>query len=769
MQDSLNRSRRNHARLSRALIDVLEDRRMLALVAVNDGGQTVEPHVTGEDVQLDVAAGEGLLVNDTTEPGAEAVYVGGPEHGTVDVFADGSYTYTPEANYNGTDSFEYRLVNGMDQSNVAVVTISIFAVNDAPTAQDDDYTIGKNHTLRVPTLAGVMSNDSDEDIVGETLNGNILLVSQALDLPIPAPDAPIDPMDLPAHGDVTLNPDGSFVYTPDADYVGLDSFTYYLYDSLGAVGAATVTITVTEEQPQLPPVAMDDAYSVDEDNTLTKDAAEGIKANDGDVNGDAFTLALLTQPAHGDITSFNTSTGAFTYVPDANFNGTDSFTYRGSDGANGNIATVTITVESVNDAPTAPNITVLRDPGQNKDIVIFPSLSDPDGQQLDFVIETQPGSGTAVRGSNATPDFLYDDVIRYIPDGSDPETDTFTYRVSDGVTSTVGTITVNRNQLPVAPELTVKRLPGQSRTIDVLATASDPDGQEIDFGIAVQPEHGTVTRDDNGTPGDLTDDVLVYTPDGTDPASDLFAYSITDGSLTRVAAVIVNVDLSTVALVVNPFRAYQQDLVVTGSDDADNIVIVEKDNGTINVTVNDIFRGNFAPTGFVIVNGGFGNDTITAAALKRSNILYGGSGADTIIGGGRNDILVGGGGSDRLEPNAGRNIAIGGDHTDTILAVGLGNIFVSGKSSYESPTSKVGRRALEDLMVEWSSSRNFSTRSLRVRTGVGTSGALFSNATITDDAAAPDSMTHVDGPDLFFRTDPDVINGAITSDQVYTI
>src|SRR5213075_3252602 len=93
------------------------------------------------------------------------------------------------------------------------------------------------------------------------------------------------------------------------------------------------------------PVAADDAYTTAEDTPLTVSAV-GVLANDTDVDGDTLTVALVNGPGHGSVTL--NGDGSFTYAPTANFNGTDSFTYRANDGtADGNVATVTLTVTAV--------------------------------------------------------------------------------------------------------------------------------------------------------------------------------------------------------------------------------------------------------------------------------------------------------------------------------------------------------------------------------------------------------------------------------------
>jgi VCBS repeat-containing protein len=152
----------------------------------------------------------------------------------------------------------------------------------------------------------------------------------------------------PANGDVTLNSaTGSFTYEPDANFNGSDSFTYRANDGVADSNVATVTITVNAVNDA--PVAADDAYSTDEDTTLTV-AAPGVLGNDSDVDGDALEAVLVDDVAHGTLTL--NADGSFSYEPDPNFNGSDSFTYKANDGvADSNVATVTITVDAVNDAP----------------------------------------------------------------------------------------------------------------------------------------------------------------------------------------------------------------------------------------------------------------------------------------------------------------------------------------------------------------------------------------------------------------------------------
>jgi hypothetical protein len=143
-------------------------------------------------------------------------------------------------------------------------------------------------------------------------------------------------------GTLTLNSDGSFTYTPDADFNGVDSFAYRASDGILDSNLATVSITVISVDDA--PVAVDDAYSTDVGTALTVEAP-GVLENDSDVDSDSLTAVLDTAPANGTLTL--NGDGSFTYTPDAAFTGTDSFGYRANDGTlDSTVATVVITVNA---------------------------------------------------------------------------------------------------------------------------------------------------------------------------------------------------------------------------------------------------------------------------------------------------------------------------------------------------------------------------------------------------------------------------------------
>ena len=189
------------------------------------------------------------------------------EHGTVVAFGDGSFTYTPNTGFIGTDRFTYFVTDGVLKDDA---TVTIAVLDQAPIAGDDAYTVRANQTLTIPA-PGVLGNDTDADQDTRTLAH----LTQAV------------------HGTVVAFADGSFTYTPQTGFVGSDSFSYFVTDGV-VDDEATVTISVLDEKP----VAADDSYSVRANRPLVIQAP-GFLANDTDADQDTLTLAHLTQAETG--------------------------------------------------------------------------------------------------------------------------------------------------------------------------------------------------------------------------------------------------------------------------------------------------------------------------------------------------------------------------------------------------------------------------------------------------------------------------------------
>ena len=180
-----------------------------------------DTYTTTQDTAVSITA-PGVLSNDSDGDGdtITAVLDTDVTSGTLTLNSDGSFTYTPTAGFDGIDTFTYYATDGMDNSNVVMATIIV--ENTAPVAMSDNYTTVQDTTLTI-AAPGVLTNDSDDDGDGLTavLNTNVTT------------------------GTLTLNADGSFIYTPTVGFVGEDSFTYHAHDGTDDSNVVTVTIMVT--------------------------------------------------------------------------------------------------------------------------------------------------------------------------------------------------------------------------------------------------------------------------------------------------------------------------------------------------------------------------------------------------------------------------------------------------------------------------------------------------------------------------------------------
>jgi hypothetical protein len=200
----------------------------LNVMPVNDAPVArPDSYSVNEDTTLTVPAVNGVLTNDSDADAdaLTAVLVSGPTNALAFTLnSDGSFSYTPATNYFGPDSFTYRASDGVTNSDVVTVSLNVMPVNDAPVARPDNYSVNEDTILTVPAVSGVLTNDSDAEADALTA----VLVS--------------GPMNALAF---TLNPDGSFSYTPATNYFGPDSFTYQANDGLTNSAPVTVKLTVT--------------------------------------------------------------------------------------------------------------------------------------------------------------------------------------------------------------------------------------------------------------------------------------------------------------------------------------------------------------------------------------------------------------------------------------------------------------------------------------------------------------------------------------------
>jgi CshA-type fibril repeat protein len=237
---------------------------------------------------------------------------------------DGTVTYTPDPNFNGTDGFTYEVCDTTPTCSTSSVSITVTAAPDAPFATDDTVNTAEDRTATWNLTANDTDLDNDLDPTSVTIQTQ------------------------PSHGTISVDPaTGDVTYRPAPDFNGSDSFDYQVCDTSGACDNATVVISVSPRNDA--PVAAPDVLVVDEDGA----GGVNVISNDRDIDSILTTdrVTIIIQPQHGTAT-VDPSTGVITYVPDADYSGPDLIEYQVCDPSGScDVSTITITVNEVNDPP----------------------------------------------------------------------------------------------------------------------------------------------------------------------------------------------------------------------------------------------------------------------------------------------------------------------------------------------------------------------------------------------------------------------------------
>lgn len=309
-------------------------------------------------------------------------------------------------------------------------------------------------------------------------------------------------------GTTTADGGGNWTYTTTELADG--SYDFTAETGKGKSKELSGTYTVEIDGANTPPAAADDSVTTSEDTPVTLN----VLTNDSDADGNALSVTSVTAPSNGSVT-FNAN-GTVTYTPDANWSGTASFTYQISDGNGGtDTATVTVTVDPVNDAPTAAADSASTAEDTPVSHNVLTNDSDPDGDSLSLVAVADPAHGSVSFAANGT--------ITYTPDANWSGTDTVQYTVSDGTDTSTGILTVTvdpANDPPVAGDDSASTERDMAVILSVLANDSDPDGDALTVTGATDGSSGTVTNNGDGT--------LTYNPNAGFSGVDTFTYTVSD-------------------------------------------------------------------------------------------------------------------------------------------------------------------------------------------------------------------------------------------------
>ena len=293
--------------------------------------------------------GDSLTINAITQA----------SNGVVQI-SNNQIKYTPNQNFNGTDTFTYTITDGNGgQIITKSITVSVNPINDTPVAITSSATVNEDAAITIDVLKDAT------DIDGDSLTINA--ITQA------------------SNGVVQIS-NNQIIYTPNQNFNGTDTFTYTITDGNG--GQITKSITVSVNPINDTPVAITNSATINEDSTVTINVLD----NATDIDGDSLTIAAITQASNGVV---QISNNQIKYTPNQNFNGTDTFTYTISDGNGGQITkSITVSVNPINDTPVAITSSATVNEDAAVTIDVLNNATDIDGDSLTIANITQGNNGT---------------------------------------------------------------------------------------------------------------------------------------------------------------------------------------------------------------------------------------------------------------------------------------------------------------------------------------------------------------------------------------
>jgi Ca2+-binding RTX toxin-like protein len=588
---------------------VANQTRSFNVVAVNDAptGSPTSTLGTSEDTPFTINASELLAGFSDVDADILSVVNLVANNGTLIYNENGSYGFTPDADFNGEVVLTYEVSDGTETLIEQTLSLNVTAVNDIPTGSPTGILAdGTEDSAYTITASDLLAGFSDVD-------GNTLAVANL----------------AASNGTVIDNSDGTYTFSPNANFNGLVSLTYDVSDGTGAITGQTLSfnLTAVNDAPTGSPTAT--LLGATEDNDFTIDASD-LLVGFNDVDGDILSVVnLITSTG----TLVGNEDGNYTFTPNANFNGEVVLTYGVTDG----IETLTeqsisFNVAAVNDAPTGSPTGVLIDGVEDTVVVINTSnllagFSDIDGDTL-AVANLAANNGTLANNNNGTYSFT--------PDLNFNGEVTLTYDVTDGTAAVTAqtlifSVTAVNDAPTGSPTATLPEAIEDTAftisTTDLLEGFSDVDGDVLSIANLVA-SNGTLTNNGNET--------YTFSPNANFNGAATLTYDVTDG-LETLASQTLNFSVAAVndAPIGSPtaiLPAVAEDTVVTinvanllaGFSDIEGDTLSITNLLTSNGTLTDNGGGIFSLTPEANFNGEVtltydvsdGLDSLTAQSLS---------------------------------------------------------------------------------------------------------------------------------------------------------
>ena len=426
-----------------------------------------------------------VLTNDS-DPDGDALHVDttplvAPTHGTVVLNANGTYAYTPNAGFVGTDTFVYQLIDADGGTASATVHIAVSTpVNNLPVAAPDTAFVNAGSS----TTIDVLSNDSDP-------NGYVLGVSSASAL----------------HGTVTTNPNGTLNYTPNAGFYGTDTISYGLVDSHGNQAAVDGTVTVTVNA--LPTLQLPTLPVLYEDTPVVFSSVLGTQISVGDVDGNVAQVTLsvplgkltlsqttglsfsqgtgtndTTVTFQGTIAAVNAALNGLVYTPGADYNGPVTLTVGLTDTLLNTPITTQLPLDITPVADiVADNVTAVTGHSVGFNVLANDTFNNPGRFVSSY---TTPAHGTV--SIDAQGNAIYNPTTGFAG------TDTFHYTVTSNGTTETTTVTVTVNHTPPTATAISDVAADDAQAVSVATASSfhDSDGNALTYTAAGLPAGLTI-------------------------------------------------------------------------------------------------------------------------------------------------------------------------------------------------------------------------------------------------------------------------------------
>jgi hypothetical protein len=598
--------------------------------------------LTSEDTEVEI----NVLLNDSYVTSSPfSLSATNSTNGSTSI-SNNLITYSPNADYNGSDTFSYTLTQG-DKASSADVTITIEAVNDAPSIDLASTIQVEENQVAVTTIS---VSDVDDDELTLTLGG-----------------ADADSFNLSTENVLT------FKEAPDYETKTSYSITLTLTDGTETVTKdVTITIIDVEESGSTPVITSSASFSADENQT----AIGTVTATDED--GDDITFSIS-----GSEININSSTGVLTFAsaPDYETKSTYTATVTASDGTNTATQDITVNVTDVNEAPAFTSPTSYS-VDENQSSAGQLTASDPEGNTLIFSL----GSGTDDNNLNinSSTGVL---TFKQNPNYEIADSYQITASVNDGTNLVSQNVTININNLNEAPSFSSSATfsAAENQTAIGTVTATDADGD----GIAYSISGSEITI--NSSSGVIA---FASAPDYESKSSYTATVTASDGTNSTTQDITVNVtnlnDNNPVITSSSTFNAAenQTDAGTVTATDADGDSLTYSLSGTdassLSISSSGVITFNSAPdyetkTSYSItvsVSDGTNTSTqsvtvnVTDVPLANDTdplTLNGTSGADSLQGGAGNDTINGLGGNDQLDGGAGNDTISGGDGDDRLI------------------------------------------------------------------------------------------------------